>query len=314
LEVAGYDEVDPVGVLDLNLLCLGYALTPERMEVIRRLDPRPFPSFGVYAIEEGIVVGQVGLYRLPMVTTEGPEDVGGICAMCTHPAFGRRGIAARLLEEAHARMRSAGLRFSTLGTNRYRTAHVLYQRYGYEDVFRPASTLARLDQVMLGTDLRVERADAQRRDHTDEVFRRATTGKLGFSRRHERFFSMLVDTGELGAGEVWLVYQERHVVGYALARVEVPVLRVSNLLLEPGVEAAHAVVALAQESRTQYIQVRSDQASIAASLHMAGWPRAQPSWDTFMMKPLVPEVTMTEAGRLFGLGTERFMLSRVDLT
>ena len=46
------------------------------------------------------------------VTTEGPVDVGGACAVCAHPAFSRRGIAARLLDEAHSRMRAGTCRSS----------------------------------------------------------------------------------------------------------------------------------------------------------------------------------------------------------
>jgi hypothetical protein len=64
-----YDSVDPAGVLSLNLTSLDYALTPERVALIRRLDPRPFPFFGLYAVEEGIVAGQVLVYRLLMMTS-----------------------------------------------------------------------------------------------------------------------------------------------------------------------------------------------------------------------------------------------------
>ena len=80
--------------------------------MIRKLDPRPFPFFALYAIEEGNVAGQVSVYRLPVVTTEGPVDVGGACAVCAPPAFSRRGIAARLLDEAHSRMRAGTCRSS----------------------------------------------------------------------------------------------------------------------------------------------------------------------------------------------------------
>jgi len=78
---------------------------------IRRTDPRPFPCLAVYAVEDEIVIGQVGVFRLPMISTEGREDVGGVWAVSTHPNHAGRGVATRLLEEAHTRMRPAGLRF-----------------------------------------------------------------------------------------------------------------------------------------------------------------------------------------------------------
>ena len=44
MKIIEYDQVDPLGVLHLNLLSLGYALTPEKVALIRRLDPtvRPY--------------------------------------------------------------------------------------------------------------------------------------------------------------------------------------------------------------------------------------------------------------------------------
>ena len=88
----------------------------------------------LYEVITGVFRGQaivgLALYELELLAQ---EDVGGIWAVSTHPQFAGRGVASRLLDEAHARMREAGLRFSTLGTNRYRVAYNLYRQHGYED-------------------------------------------------------------------------------------------------------------------------------------------------------------------------------------
>lgn len=86
---------------------LGYPLTPERAAKIREMDPRPFPFFALYAVVEGTVAGQVGVFRLPLATTEGEGEVGDLWTACTHPAFGRREIVTALSEEAHVH-RDAG--------------------------------------------------------------------------------------------------------------------------------------------------------------------------------------------------------------
>jgi GNAT superfamily N-acetyltransferase len=314
MEIMEYDAVDPIGVLQLNLLCLGYALTPERMDRIRCLDPRPFPFFGVYAVEDGIVIGQVGVYRLPMMTVTGTEDVGGVYVVCTHPAFSRRGIAARLLDEAHARMRAAGLRFSTLGTNRYRTAHRLYLQQNYEDVYMPASTLTHRDLLKNPSHIHAERIASEKYHLADELFQRVAAGHLGFARRPEGFLAMMVATGDVGADEIWLLWNDSELIGYALAQVRESVLRVSNLLLIEGVEASAAVESLAHEMPVPYIQIRIDQSTIADSLRRAGYPLERPTWDVFMIKPLIPEATVEDARRLFGIGTERFLISKIDVT
>ena len=55
MKIVEYDGADPLGVLHLNLMSLRFALTPERVALIRQLDPRPFPFFALYAIADGIV-------------------------------------------------------------------------------------------------------------------------------------------------------------------------------------------------------------------------------------------------------------------
>ncbi|NUQ39478.1 MAG: GNAT family N-acetyltransferase, partial [Caldilineales bacterium] len=143
MRIVEYDAVDPLQVLHLNLLCLDFALTPELVAIIRRMDPRPFPFFALYAVEGSTVAGQVGVFRLPVVSTAGAAEVGGVWAVSTHPAWRGRGVASLLLDEAHARMAAAGLRFSTLGANRYQVAHALYKKQGYSD-------LATLTRYVLG--------------------------------------------------------------------------------------------------------------------------------------------------------------------
>ncbi|MCL4490112.1 MAG: GNAT family N-acetyltransferase [Chloroflexi bacterium] len=314
MKIVEYDQIDPLGALHLSLSGLDYALTPECAAAIRRLDPRPFPFFAIYAVEDETVVGQVGVYRLPMVSTEGPEDVGGVYAVCTHPAFDQHGIATRLLDEAHDRMRAAGLRFSTLGTSRHRVAYKLYQRLGYESVFTPTSTIARCADVCCPSPLRAERADSETLELTDAIFAQVATGHLGFARRHRSFISMLKATGSQDVDDVWLLRGNGEPVGYALATVFGSILKVSHLLLVEGVDAAAAVSAIVQDLPVSYIQVRVDHASVAASLERAGYPTPRPSWSTFMVKPLVPDVTVQDARRLFGIGTDRFLISSIDVT
>jgi len=141
MKIVEYDEVDPLQVLHLTMLALDFPFTPEYAAHIRQTDPRPFPCLTVNAVENDMVLGQVSVFRLPMMSVNGREDVGGVWAVSTHPGHSGRGVASVLLEEAHARMRDAGLRFSTLGTDRYRTAYKLYQKHGYEDVMVNATAL-----------------------------------------------------------------------------------------------------------------------------------------------------------------------------
>ena len=314
MKIVEYDDVDPLEVLHLNLLCLGFTLTPERAAMIRRLDPRPFPFLALYAVEDKTVTGQVGVFRLPMISTEGPEDVGGVWAVSTHPAFSHRGTATLLLDEAHARMRAAGLRYSTLGTSRYRVAHLLYRQQEYEDIFVSASVLAHRETARRETSLRAERARADQLHLADELFEQVAANRLGFARRHSHFFASLVEMGDLNVNEIWLLWEGSRLVGYAIARVPESVLIVSDLVLHDAINPAQVVASLVKETTALYVQVRVNRPSELASWQQAGYELAQADWGTFMIKPLIPGVTPEDARRLLGIGTDRFMISWMDTT
>jgi GNAT superfamily N-acetyltransferase len=310
MQILEYDDVDPLGVLSLNRLALGFALTPERVAALRRDDPRPFPGLALYAEEDGLVVGQVGVFRLPMVSTEGREDVGGVWAVSTHPAYAGQGVAARLLEEAHDRMRAAGLRFSTLSTDRFRIAYRLYRRHGYEDMQVWASALAPRAVAHVPTGLRAEPAGAAGLAEVERLYHCIASGYLGFAWRHTPFARLR----EVDLGDVWLLSQQAELVGYALARVEGALLSVSNLLVQDSIDTAQAVAAVAGELEAAYLQVAISRPAEVASLRRAGYHVTQPDWGAFMLKPLVPQVNAEAARQLFGIGTDRFLISWLDVT
>lgn len=247
MEIMEYDQVNPLSVFQVTMLALGFALTPEHATHVRRTDPRPFSCLAVCAVEDDLVVGHVGVFRLPMITTEGREDVGGVWAVSTHPQYAGRGVASRLLEEAHARMRAAGLRFSTLGTDRSRGAYRLYRRNGYEDMNIWATALARWETAHQPTRLRAESADPGGYDFAEQVFANVAGDYLGFAWRHTPFAHL---RDKVKIEDIHLLWENDQPVGYALASVNQSILYVSNLLLRNGVNPAEAVAAVASRVKT----------------------------------------------------------------
>lgn len=312
--IVEYDAVDPLQVLHINLLCLDFALTPELAALIRRMDPRPFPFFALYALEGSTVLGQAGVFRLPVLSEAGAEEVGGVWAVSTHPAWRGQGVATRLLDEAHARMRAAGLRFSTLGTDSYRLAHRLYERHGYGDVFSPAMALARSDELRGQPDLRAEPAGLAGLSLADRLFEGLASGSLGFARRHTPFFPFLHARGYLSAQDLWLIWQGGEAIGYAAAAASNGLLYVRNLLLAPYADPVAVVAALGQATAARYLRVRLDHPAHAAAFARAGLLVASPSWATFMVKPLAPDATLAEFRRDYGLDEGRFLISVMDVT
>lgn len=311
MKILEYNEVDPLKVLNLTLLALDFPLTPEHAAHIRRTDPRPFPCFTVNAVEDDMVLGQVGVFRLPMISTEGRDDVGGVWAVSTHPHHAGRGIASRLLDEAHARMRNAGLRFSTLGTDRYRRAHRLYRQHGYVDMQVWATALARWETAHQPTRLRAQPSGPDGFALIETIFENIAREYLGFAWRPTPFARL---RDKVNLDDIWIVSENTVHVGYVFARKNNSVLKIDVQLLRKDIDAAEAVAAVVSMSKAPYVQVTVSRPSDIASLKQAGYLVAHPNWGAFMVKPLVPKITVEDARRLFGIGTDRFLISWLDTT
>lgn len=312
MKILDYDGVDPLQVLHLTLLALDFPFSPERAVQIRRTDPRPFPCFTVNAVEDDTVVGQVGVFRLPMISTEGREDVGGVWAVSTHPNHAGRGVASALLEEAHARMRAAGLRFSSLGTERSRISHRLYRQHGYMDMNVWATALARWEIAHQPTRLRAQPPGPGGYDFIEQLFQEiAQNYYLGFAWRHTPFARL---RERVSPEDIWVLWENNEPAGYIFAHKDNLMLKLNLQLLRPHIDAAEAISAVVSNLKTSYVQVTISRPSDIDSLRRAGYQVAHPNWGAFMVKPLVPEVTIEDACRLFGIGTDRFLISWLDTT
>ena len=311
MKILDYDHVDPLQVLHLTMLALDFPLTPEHVVHIRRTDPRPFPCLTVNAVEDGLVLGQVGVFRLPMISTQGREDVGGAWAVATHPLHTGRGIASALLEEAHARMRQAGLRFSTLGTERSRRAHKLYRQHGYVDMNVWATALARWETAHQPTRLRAQPPGPEGFDFVEKIFMDHAADYLGFAWRHIPFARL---REKVDLEDIWVLWKNNEPVGYVFARKDHQILRINVQLLRMEVDATEAVAAVVSRLKTDYVQVTVSRPADIAGLGCAGYQVAHPNWGAFMVKPLLPEVTIEDARCLFGIGSDRFLISWLDTT
>jgi GNAT superfamily N-acetyltransferase len=311
MKILEYDGIDPMSVLNLNLLALDFALTPEHASNIRRADQRPFPCFTIHAVEGGVVLGQVGIFRLPMISNEGREDVGGVWAVSTHPQYAGLGVASLLLDEAHNRMREAGLRFSTLGTGRFRVAYKLYQQHGYEDMQVHATALARWETAHQPTRLCARPPGPDGFDLVDKIFENVAYRYLGFAWRHSPFAPL---RDKVNPGDVWILWENKIPVGYALVHSNKGILNIRSLLLSEDIDVREAIAAVVTKLKTPYINIHISRPVEIDRLRDSGYQVAHPTWDAFMVKPLIPEVSIDDALRLFGIGTDRFLISWLDVT
>lgn len=310
MNILAFDDVDPFQAFNLTLLAMDYPLTPERAAEFRRTDPCTFPCFALYAVQAEQVLGMAGLLRLPMLGTEGPEDVGGLWALAIHPHHARREVTSALLEAAHAQMRSAGLRFAVVVTERSRTAFQLYQRHGYVDMRVWARALARWETAHQPTRLRAWPASHEGLEWVETLFSDLAGSYLGFTRRHMP--SALLRDKARPEG-IWLVGDTNAPVGILFAHREGALLEIHIHLLRLDIDAVEAVAAVASNLQAPYVQVGISRPADIAGLQRAGWQVTHPDRASFMIRPLVPAVTAGDARRLFGIGTDRFLISWRDM-
>jgi len=318
MNIVTYDDLDPFDVLDLNILCFNFALTPEMVSKIRRLDRRPFPFFALYAVDRGRLLGQVGVFQVPLMTTQGPVEAGAIWAMCTHPAYSRQGIGSALIREAHERMRAAGLPFSTLGTSRHWVAHPFYRRHGYLDLANFASALTHRKSLPneAGSQLVVRKAIQADLAPANDLFRQAAVGKTGFSRRQNSFMEMMIEVGDiLSMDELRMIHLGQDLVGYAAVRKSNDLLVVNNFILLNGFKIVDAAAALLGKAGTPYIRLVTDNHSTyLEDLRMSGFRVTPSTLDVTMIKSLQDEILLDQFHQLFDVGSGRFMMSGFDVT
>jgi ribosomal protein S18 acetylase RimI-like enzyme len=73
-------------------------------------------------------VAAVGIYPTKVRTSRGSLDVGGISVLVTHPDYRRRGLGTAVMEDAHKRMREAGMSVALLSTR----IQDWYRKLGWE--------------------------------------------------------------------------------------------------------------------------------------------------------------------------------------
>ena len=308
MKILDLEYVDPLDVLQLNMQAFGYPLTPEQVLRIRRMDLRPFPCFTIYSFRGDQITGQIGILRQPITSVEGREDVGGIWLATAYSTAYEVDLSP-LLDEAETQMRSAGLQFSTLMIRRDLKVYELFRKNGYIDMNVWASGLANWDLAHQPTRLRAEFLGAEGYDFIENFFPNLAADYLGFSGNH----SPLVSLRDRVKPEKFLVlWENAEPVGYVIFTSLNSVLTVDVQILGKGIDAAEAIAAVSSKVRSHYITVDVYRPTDIARLRSIGWRVFQPTYRAFMIKPLVPQVTVADARRLFGIGTDQFLISSLD--
>ena len=225
MKILTYQELkDKDALLPLMEQAFGWPFDQQEFDRKIRIDPRLREScVGLCAIDEGTVVGYVGIMDLTTRTLEGTvEKTGGIYGVATLPGHTRQGVCRTLLNSAHERLNEKHYRFSILVTSPTIVAHDLYTKLGYFDVtsfpgaYKVVATTKNKEKPQRGTKLDFGRML--------EIYGKYVKDKTGFVLRDEACMKMLAKNLKISPGDC--IITDR---GYAILKKDMKRLRVREI-------------------------------------------------------------------------------------
>jgi len=265
---------------------------------------------GLFALDRGSVVGQTFVRRIAYTFPHGTETVSGIAAVSTRLDHARAGVARRLLEEVHRREREAGIRYSTLWTNRSWGAHRLYEKLGYRDIYNPSWAVRVVTSGRPGRRPGGVRP-GRRSDlsEMDRLHREYAKGRWGFVERPRRFLSVAAATGDFRPEEESIVVRGRDgLSGYAHLTATHSRIISGELVAMSSSARRSLVSALEGRVRSGVVAFRDGVVDDLGSLLAGrGYEVAPAGWFGLMATSLDRKRSRAQLSREFGTTDPRFL-------
>jgi ribosomal protein S18 acetylase RimI-like enzyme len=312
MKIREYDEVDEQQVIDLNLGCFGWFLPPKRVKKLRKLDPRIPDYFALYAVEGDEILSQVGALTVDTQTTSGLEKLGYFWGVCTHPKAARQGLAGKLMEEAHLRMRAEGLRYSFLGTSSGFVAYNLYRKLGYMDFIRLGWTIKPF-RPNRTTNTEVTITSQFKKELMEDIFRQYSKGLLGFVHRPDNFSGVKKAWGWPPVNMNYVFEKNGKSIGYILANKEGKNIKVWELSCLKSRDIKGCLESIEEKYKSNYISFEMFPGSFQAkALERIGVKSKVNSWVSLMIKNLIGKRSVRKLYDMYGIGKDKFLISSMD--
>ena len=305
IEILAYGELKQKdSLLPVLEQAFGWSFSPARFERNIRMDSRLRDgSVGFCAVEEGKVVGYVGVMDLTLRTASGTEErVGGLYGVATHPEYTRQGISTALIARSHEYFMRKGYRFSLLTTSPTIVAHALYTKLGYFDV-------APFLSAYRGAGTKRQKASKRRSSAKPDysrmlgLFRQCVKGRTGFVIRDEEYLRMLFKQNEISAREC--IVTER---GYVIFKKEKESVRIREFVAQNGKEMRRLiglVAGMTQKPVVVRLGIHSSGDAIQ-TYKSQGFTVLEKAHGVLMAKELVTDASFNDS---FG---NRFCMSALD--
>jgi predicted acetyltransferase len=304
MPIVRFDEIrDYYEFMKLMHSAFNWGESRERVEKMRRLDPRYRNPFG-FALQEGKrLLGFVGTVDIPMRRLDGRvETVGGIHSVSTDPEAARSGVATRLMEHSHRWFRKLGYRFSFLCTSHSLVAHGLYERLGYSDI----SALNQYPRAYRSfPEPKQDEPEAKRAKELNSrlvqrLYERTGEGRTGCTVRTRNWPQVILEERELKASDV-LVRPDGYVFTTNWGRT----LFIDEWVALTSAACRDAYRRLQKRRKSAWIVAQVDSPVLLSFLKANDFSFAYGRYQVRMVKPL----GRTTFDRVFG---DRFCFSQLD--
>lgn len=303
MKILTYGDLESkADLLPLMEQAFGWPFIPEEFDGFVKKDPRlKDGAVGFCALENGKVVGYVGVMDLATRTTQGKvEKVGGIYGVATLPECTRRGISMMLMNKAHEYFLKKGYKLSLLNTSPTIVAYAMYRKLGYADATYFPSAYKLIDT----NKPKAKRPKVELRLNIGGVlklFNAYKKGKTGFVVRDETHLEALKKSERLTAKQC-LMSQK----GYVIFKKEKNLVKIRELVATNSEEMSRLLDAVEAEGRTLVFARAILDAQLLGIYRDHGFVTLERGHGVMMAKPLTFEASFN---KMFG---SQFYISGLD--
>lgn len=312
MKILGYDEVDKQQVIELNMACFRWMLTPELAEEIRKVDKHCPDYFAIHAVEKDEILSQVGFITLDTETIEGIESIGFIWGVCTKPSAASKGAARALMIEAHRRLLDEGVRYSFLGTGKSLIAYDLYRKLGYMDFSWDNSGIKRCREIQrTRSDLTF--SSTSRNKPYFEIFEEYSKDLLGFTHRPKNFLKVRKAWSWMPVDLTGIFLRDEKPIGYMIGSREGKIIKILELCCPDIKEMKTCIKALESKFRPEYLTFSwTSRSKVVDSYLKFGFSQIGRTWGIFMIADLKGKDKIGRFRSLYGIDDDRFQMTAVD--
>ncbi|KPK17939.1 MAG: hypothetical protein AMK69_25305 [Nitrospira bacterium SG8_3] len=313
LKIREYDELDAQEILELNKGSLGWSLTPEKAEKIRKLDPHVPDYFALFSVERGTVVSQVGAATVNTETISGTERLGFVWGVCTDPKAARKGYAGSLFEELHDRLSDDDIRYVLLGTSRGFVAYNLYKKLGYMDfiglkwAIRQCKPMEKVTRDIAFTKTRKDSIFS-------EIWTRYTKGLLGFSKRPRDLIKIKKAWGWPPINIAGIFQRKGKTLGYILANKVGKTITIEEIIAFKQKDFRDMLKVLEMKYKPRYMLYNLLEGSHGEKIYdNLGFTRTIDTWGTLMVKDIKNRKSIKDVHKMYGIGETKFFMTAMDM-